>query len=108
MAETEENGTEESSIKSFNERVGELLKSVRPEEVVEILQSPSSLLRAASDNNQNQNHANLAGTHAPLTHTHAGQTHTHAALTHAPQTHTHAAQTHAPQTHAPQTHAPKR
>lgn len=44
-----------SHVEQFNNKVGELLKSVQPHEMTDILSHPSSLLRKAAADNQNQN-----------------------------------------------------
>jgi hypothetical protein len=43
------------SVEAFNSKIADLLKAAKPTELTEILQHPSSLLRSALADNQNQN-----------------------------------------------------
>lgn len=53
MADT--SATVPASVQSFNARVADLLKTVEPDDLLQILSHPSSLLRTSDNNNGTQN-----------------------------------------------------
>jgi hypothetical protein len=55
MAQTTTSPATPPHVSAFNQKVADLVKATSPHELADVLQHPASLLRAASDNvNQNQ------------------------------------------------------
>lgn len=44
-----------ASVQAFNSKVADLIKAAQPSDLADILNHPSSLLRSAAADNQNQN-----------------------------------------------------
>lgn len=44
-----------ASVTDFNSKIAGLIKAAKPNELVELLQNPTSMLRAGNNNNNNNN-----------------------------------------------------